>query len=116
MLVGVAIGGERLTARLSPTIAENVGRINDQALANIGGLGAAAVAAILLGIGEEVLFRGAIQPRYGVFLTALAFAALHTQYGFPAAPLTALRHRPRARHRTTLHQYHRVYPFARTLC
>jgi membrane protease YdiL (CAAX protease family) len=88
VLVGVAIGGERLTARLSPTIAENVGRINDQALANIGGLGAAAVAAILLGIGEEVLFRGAIQPRYGVFLTALAFAALHTQYGFPAAPLT----------------------------
>lgn len=87
-LVGVAIGGERLTARLSPTIGENVSRINDQALANIGGLGAAAVAAVLLGIGEELLFRGAIQPRYGVFLTALAFAALHTQYGFPLAPLT----------------------------
>jgi membrane protease YdiL (CAAX protease family)/N-acetylneuraminic acid mutarotase len=88
VLVGVAIGGQRLTAQLSPTIAENVRRINDQALANIGGLGAAAVAAILLGIGEELLFRGAIQPRYGVFLAALAFAALHTQYGFPLAPLT----------------------------
>ncbi len=88
VLVGVAIGGQRLTAQLSPTIAENVRRINDRALANIGGLGAAAVAAILLGIGEEVLFRGAIQPRYGVFLAALAFAALHTQYGFPLAPLT----------------------------
>lgn len=88
VLVGVAIGGQRLTAQLSPTIAENVRRINDQALANIGGLGAAAVAAILLGIGEELLFRGAIQPRYGIFLAALAFAALHTQYGFPLAPLT----------------------------
>ncbi len=88
VLVGVAIGGQRLTAQLSPTIAENVRRINDQALANIGGLGAAAVAAILLAIGEELLFRGAIQPRYGVFLAALAFAALHTQYGFPVAPLT----------------------------
>jgi len=87
-LVGVAIGGQRLTAQLSPTIAANVRIINDQALANIGGLGAAAVAAILLGIGEEVLFRGAIQPRYGAFLAALAFAALHTQYGFPLAPLT----------------------------
>ena len=87
-LVGVAIGGQWLTAQFSPTIAENVRRINDQALANIGGLGAAAVAAILLGIGEELLFRGAIQPRYGIFLTALAFAALHTQYGFPLAPLT----------------------------
>ncbi|MDQ6602698.1 MAG: CPBP family glutamic-type intramembrane protease [Chloroflexota bacterium] len=88
VLVGVAIGGQWLTAQLSPTIAENVRRINDQALANIGGLGAAAVAAVLLGIGEELLFRGAIQPRYGVFLAALAFAALHTQYGFPLAPLT----------------------------
>lgn len=87
-LVGTAIGGQRLTALLSPTIAENVRRINEQALANIGGLGAAAVAAVLLAIGEELLFRGAIQPRYGIFLTALAFAALHTQYGFPAAPLT----------------------------
>ncbi|MCA1669099.1 MAG: hypothetical protein LC793_17230 [Thermomicrobia bacterium] len=35
-----------------------------------------------------MLFRGAIQPRYGIFLAALAFAALHTQYGFPLAPLT----------------------------
>ena len=87
-LVGVTIGGERLTARLSPTIAENVDRINAQAQANIGGLGAAAVAAVVLAIGEELLFRGAIQPRYGIFLTALAFAALHTQYGFPVAPLT----------------------------
>ena len=88
VLVGVAIGGEKLTELLSPTIAANVDRINAQALANIGGLGAAAVAAIVLGISEELIFRGAIQPRYGVFLTALAFAGLHTQYGFGLAPLT----------------------------
>jgi membrane protease YdiL (CAAX protease family)/N-acetylneuraminic acid mutarotase len=88
VLVGVAIGGERLTELLSPTIAANVDRINAQALTNIGGLGAATVAAIVLGMSEELLFRGAIQPRYGVFLTALAFAGLHTQYGFGLAPLT----------------------------
>jgi len=88
VLVGVTIGGDRLTRALSPTIAENVSRINEQALANIGGLGAAAVAAVMLAIGEEMLFRGAVQPLYGVFLTSLAFAALHTQYGFPVAPLT----------------------------
>ncbi len=85
----MAIGGQRLTMQLSPTIAANTERISQQALANIGGLGAAAAAAILLGIAEELLFRGAIQPRYGVFLTALAFAGLHTQYGFALAPLTA---------------------------
>ena len=32
------------------------------------------------GIGEEILFRGAAQPRLGLPLTALLFAAVHTQY------------------------------------
>ncbi len=87
-LVATTIGGQLLTAALSPTIATNVARIAAQAQANVGGAAAAAVAAILLAIGEEVLFRGAIQPRFGIFLTALAFAGLHTQYGFAVAPLT----------------------------
>ncbi len=34
------------------------------------------------GLGEEILLRGAIQPRFGLVLTAVLFALLHTQYGF----------------------------------
>ncbi len=37
------------------------------------------------GIGEELLLRGAVQPRLGIGLTALLFAVLHTQYGFSFA-------------------------------
>ena len=33
------------------------------------------------GIGEEVFFRGAIQPRYGIIFTSLVFALFHVQYG-----------------------------------
>ena len=33
------------------------------------------------GIGEELLLRGALQPRFGIFITSLLFALLHTQYG-----------------------------------
>ncbi|HEX5501013.1 MAG TPA: CPBP family intramembrane glutamic endopeptidase [Thermomicrobiales bacterium] len=33
------------------------------------------------GVCEEILFRGAIQPRFGIPLTALAFATAHAQYG-----------------------------------
>ena len=33
------------------------------------------------GIGEELLLRGAIQPRFGLVLTSFFFALLHTQYG-----------------------------------
>lgn len=34
------------------------------------------------GIGEELLFRGAIQPRFGIVFTAAVFASIHLQYGF----------------------------------
>src|SRR6267142_3505190 len=35
----------------------------------------------LAGIGEEVLFRGALQPRAGLVATALLFAMIHIQFG-----------------------------------
>lgn len=49
-----------------------------------GGLGTpAGIAALALapGICEEVLFRGALQPRLGLLVTALLFTSIHTQYG-----------------------------------
>lgn len=41
----------------------------------------ALIIALAAGFGEEILFRGAIQPRLGILLTTLAFAAAHVQYG-----------------------------------
>ena len=32
-------------------------------------------------VGEETLFRGAVQPALGITLTSLLFASMHTQYG-----------------------------------
>ena len=46
-------------------------------------------AALLIGltaaVGEEVLMRGAIQPRFGIIFTSLVFALLHVQYGITFA-------------------------------
>lgn len=39
------------------------------------------------GIGEELLFRGAAQPRFGLLFTSLLFAVLHTQYSISPALL-----------------------------
>jgi hypothetical protein len=36
-----------------------------------------------VGVGEELLFRGAMQPRLGVVPTAILFAAFHVQYQLP---------------------------------
>ncbi len=42
---------------------------------------------IAAGTGEEIFFRGALLPRFGVVLTALLFAGVHTQYGITLASL-----------------------------
>jgi membrane protease YdiL (CAAX protease family) len=42
------------------------------------------------GLGEESLFRGALQPRFGIVLTAITFALLHSQYGITLSTLIVL--------------------------
>lgn len=38
--------------------------------------------ALAAGIGEELLFRGALQPAFGIAASSLLFALLHVQYGY----------------------------------
>lgn len=40
----------------------------------------AIIFALGAGFGEEILFRGAIQPRFGIILTSAIFALMHIQY------------------------------------
>ncbi len=35
---------------------------------------------VAAGLGEELVFRGALQPRFGVLLTSVLFAMMHSQY------------------------------------
>ena len=39
------------------------------------------------GVMEELLFRGAVQPRFGILLTSVLFTAAHIQFGFTPATL-----------------------------
>jgi membrane protease YdiL (CAAX protease family) len=49
------------------------------------GLVGATVAAVVAGLGEELVFRGVLQPRLGIVLPALMFTAVHAlQYNFDA--------------------------------
>lgn len=71
-----------LSRILTPDIYRQVSSNTNQLF---GGLVSAPVgiAAIALApaIGEEILFRGALQPRIGLIATALLFASFHAQYG-----------------------------------
>jgi membrane protease YdiL (CAAX protease family) len=50
------------------------------------------IAALALGPGicEEILFRGALQPRLGLLMTAVLFTSIHTQYGLSLDALSVL--------------------------
>jgi membrane protease YdiL (CAAX protease family) len=48
------------------------------------------ILALVPGLCEEVLFRGALQPRLGLIAPALLFTSLHTQYGLSLVLLAVL--------------------------
>ncbi|MEZ4523407.1 MAG: CPBP family intramembrane glutamic endopeptidase [Thermomicrobiales bacterium] len=60
------------TERLDRTVTEITGGDTSLLYGLVLGISAAA--------GEETLFRGAIQPKYGLIFTSLVFAVLHAQY------------------------------------
>jgi uncharacterized protein len=67
---------------LSPESLAEVSKISEvlfKPLLSLGLFGAV-LAALIPGISEELLFRGAAQPRFGLLLTALLFMVVHTQY------------------------------------
>ena len=47
-----------------------------------GSMAAALLLAILSGAGEEILFRGALQPVFGILLSSILFTFTHAHYGF----------------------------------
>lgn len=77
---------DRLFAALQPELHERVGELSSQLFSTQGmGPGSVLLFGLVLGIGaalgEESLFRGAVQPVLGIIPTSLLFAALHIQYG-----------------------------------
>ena len=73
---------DRAEAWLLPQIYAREGRFALK-FANVSPWIGAPLVAVAAGVGEEAVFRGALQPRFGVALTALLFAAVHVQYEIP---------------------------------
>jgi membrane protease YdiL (CAAX protease family) len=66
---------------LTPDIAAKVDKTSQHLFGGLGGPEGIAALALVPGICEEILFRGALQPRLGLLATALLFTAIHTEYG-----------------------------------
>ena len=57
---------------------------NQEILAKLPGIGGILLMGLATGVGEEVLYRGALQPVLGIWLTSFLFAVSHIQYLNPA--------------------------------
>lgn len=82
----LSLGADFLFRVLQPELYREVGEISGTLFDPRGlGLGSAALFALLIGLGaglgEETLFRGAVQPALGIVPTSILFASMHVQYG-----------------------------------
>jgi membrane protease YdiL (CAAX protease family) len=75
-----SLGVDSLSHTFTPGVAHNVDITTQHIFGGLGDPVGIAAIALLPAVCEEVLFRGALQPRLGLVVTALLFTSIHTQY------------------------------------
>ena len=84
--LALSVAADALFAELQPDLYRKVGELSDSLFNPVGLSPLSAVLFGLLigvgaGLGEETLFRGAVQPVLGILPTSILFASMHVQYG-----------------------------------
>jgi membrane protease YdiL (CAAX protease family) len=89
-MLGFQIAAVSLWFVLAPESLEELGSANSVLVGEFASFPAALAVAVSTAIGEELLFRGALQPRLGLLPTSILFALLHVQYTLSPAALVIL--------------------------
>jgi membrane protease YdiL (CAAX protease family) len=76
----VAIMGNVLTLIFQPDVLDNLQETMDDMTTGLDNPIGMILIGLSAGIGEEVLFRGAVQPRFGIVIAALFWTSMHAQY------------------------------------
>jgi membrane protease YdiL (CAAX protease family) len=87
LLEGLDYGVAMAWQALDPITYERIGRINQGLFGSFLSPWGALAVGVAAGVSEETLFRGALQPRFGIVITNLLFAVSHIQYGLTPAAL-----------------------------
>jgi len=85
VFMAVAFAIEAVAGAVTPATQKEVTDVSTVLFSRFNNPTAIVFLGLLAGIVEEILFRGALVPRFGIILTAILFAALHTQYGITFA-------------------------------
>jgi membrane protease YdiL (CAAX protease family) len=74
-------GLERLGMLLTPGLSRQLAQNTESLFGHLTDPLSALTVGLAAGIGEEILFRGALQPRLGIVSTAVLFGVVHLNYG-----------------------------------
>ncbi|HSS93919.1 MAG TPA: type II CAAX endopeptidase family protein, partial [Candidatus Dormibacteraeota bacterium] len=80
VFVAFSQGVDALSHAWTPQVAHNVDTTTQHLFGGLNDPIGIVALALLPAICEEILFRGALQPRLGLVVTALLFTSIHTQY------------------------------------
>lgn len=87
VFLAIGFGIDNLANWLTPQTQKRVSDASQVVFHSLNNPPAIIVLGLSAGVAEELVFRGAMQPRFGILPTALLFAAVHTQYGITFATL-----------------------------
>jgi membrane protease YdiL (CAAX protease family) len=83
----IGYGIDNLASWLTPQTQKRVSDASQVVFHSLNNPPAVVLLGVTAGVAEELIFRGAMLPRFGLWVTALLFAAVHTQYGITFATL-----------------------------
>jgi membrane protease YdiL (CAAX protease family) len=89
-LYWISDGLDRLGKLLTPELSRHLESLNQALFSQLTDPLSAVIVGVAAGVGEEVLFRGALQPRLGIVLTTIVFGALHLNYAVSFSLLSVL--------------------------
>jgi len=84
-LLGTEVVISAAWERLDPVGFQRVGGLTDAFVSSFLSPWGAVTVGLAAGVGEELLFRGALQPRFGLLTTAILFTIAHVQYSVSPA-------------------------------
>ena len=87
IFLAIAFAIESLANAVAPEQQKRVTDVSNVLFSHFNNPAAIIFLGVLAGVVEETLFRGAMQPRLGIIVTSILFAALHTQYALSFATL-----------------------------
>jgi uncharacterized protein len=87
VFMAVAFAIEAVANVVAPSQQKQVSDVTTVLFSHFNNPAAVVFLGVLAGVVEETLFRGALVPRFGVIISAILFAALHTQYAVSFATL-----------------------------